>query len=319
MKLALRLDGIKQNQKSKLKLKKLILQKIKKQKSKMKNIIRIILAVVLTTHFGFGNNSSYKLTLTNLNLTSPKTLEFDIYLLNTASKQEELRYSLGQYFFEFNPKIANGGNLIISIAASDLPESMRPRNPSAAGNIIRLIVNAVSPDKNNLPVILDQKPGMLIARVKLETSADKFAAGEPLNLSWTSPENKMQTKIIAFNGKENYEITNAENHFSELDHTENGVTDNMTEKPTEYSLSQNYPNPFNPTTNIKFDIPLNGSDVKLIVYDLTGRALATLVNERLNAGSYHVTFNGANLASGMYFYKITAGEFSVVRKMVLIK
>jgi Secretion system C-terminal sorting domain len=285
----------------------------------MKNIIRILLAVIITTNLSFGNNPDYKLTLANLNFTSPKTLEFDIYLLNTGSDKNEIRYSLGQYFCEFNPKISNGGTLTYSIVSSDLPESMRPRNPSVDGNILRLIVNSVNTDKANLPLIPNQKPGLLIARMKLETSADKFTDDEQLNLRWTDAENKMQTKIVSFNGKENFEITKAENHLSELDNSKNGTIESVTSIPTEYSLSQNFPNPFNPTTNIKFDIPVNSSDVKLIVYDLTGRAIATLVNEKLNAGSYNVTFNGANLASGMYFYKITAGTFSVVRKMVLIK
>ncbi len=284
----------------------------------MKTLLNLIIGIFFLMNVSFANNTSYKLTLTNLNFTSDKSLEFDIYLLNTNTSQEELRYSLGQYFLEFNPKIANGGNLIYSIVSSGLPDAMRPRNPSVSENILRLSVNPINPDKESLPLIPAQSPGVLVARMKLETSADTFAQDVPLNLKWTSAENKMQTKIIAYNGKENYSITNPENHVSELDNSNNGETLTETTLPTEYSLSQNFPNPFNPTTKINYDLP-SANFVTLKIYDLTGREVATLVNENLNAGRYTATFNGSSLASGMYFYKITAGEYSVVKKMVLIK
>jgi len=88
--------------------------------------------------------------------------------------------------------------------------------------------------------------------------------------------------------------------------------------PSDYKLSQNYPNPFNPSTNIKFEIP-KSSFVNLVVYDMLGREIAKLVNEKLNVGIYSVDWNGSNFSSGMYFYKLTSGDFSEVKKMVLIK
>ncbi len=88
--------------------------------------------------------------------------------------------------------------------------------------------------------------------------------------------------------------------------------------PSAYSLSQNYPNPFNPVTKIDFALPKTGI-VKLVVYDLLGAEVTTLVNENMQAGFHNVTFNGDNLASGVYFYRITAGEFTDVKKMLLIK
>jgi hypothetical protein len=90
------------------------------------------------------------------------------------------------------------------------------------------------------------------------------------------------------------------------------------EIPTEFSLSQNYPNPFNPSTNIKYQIA-NNSFVKLIVYDILGKELIKLVNEKLNAGVYKVTFDGSSLNSGIYFYKLQTDNFSEIKKMVLIK
>ncbi|MCW8849690.1 MAG: T9SS type A sorting domain-containing protein, partial [Melioribacteraceae bacterium] len=88
--------------------------------------------------------------------------------------------------------------------------------------------------------------------------------------------------------------------------------------PTEFVLNQNYPNPFNPTTTIEFAIPKN-SEVKIGVYDVLGRLVTELVNEDFNAGYYKVNFNAANLASGVYYYQIKAGDFVSVKKLVLLK
>ena len=88
--------------------------------------------------------------------------------------------------------------------------------------------------------------------------------------------------------------------------------------PAKYDLSQNYPNPFNPTTKLEFGIS-NLGFVTLKVYDILGKEVKTLVNEIKPAGTYSVLFDGSNLASGVYFYRIEAGEFRDIRRMVLIK
>jgi len=90
------------------------------------------------------------------------------------------------------------------------------------------------------------------------------------------------------------------------------------EIPERFSLYQNYPNPFNPTTNIKFDIQKTSS-TKLIVYDALGREVATLVNEELKAGSYQVDWSDSNYPSGVYFYRLQAGDFIETKKMLLLK
>ena len=87
---------------------------------------------------------------------------------------------------------------------------------------------------------------------------------------------------------------------------------------TEYALYQNYPNPFNPETSIRFDL-IENSLVTLMVYNVAGQEVATLVNGNLNAGSHTVNFDGANLTSGVYLYRLTAGEFTSTMKMVLMK
>ncbi len=93
------------------------------------------------------------------------------------------------------------------------------------------------------------------------------------------------------------------------------ITNSM---PSKFELKQNYPNPFNPVTNIEYDIPKN-SNVKIAVYDNSGKEVSVLVNEFKQAGKYSKSFNAMNLASGVYFYKIQAGDFTAVKKMTLIK
>ena len=88
--------------------------------------------------------------------------------------------------------------------------------------------------------------------------------------------------------------------------------------PEYYSLSQNYPNPFNPVTTISYEIPKEGF-VKILIYDITGREIMELVNDFKQAGKYFVNLNGINLASGVYFYKLEAGDFVATKKMVLVK
>jgi glycosidase len=120
--------------------------------------------------------------------------------------------------------------------------------------------------------------------------------------------------------------------LDELTHvTKNEILNNN------YSLSQNYPNPFNPTTRIKYKIPinvkrqtsnnvgtaqelsLNTINVELKIYSLLGREIATLVNQKQKPGTYEVEFNGSHFPSGVYFYKIIVGDYSDVKKMMLMK
>ena len=92
----------------------------------------------------------------------------------------------------------------------------------------------------------------------------------------------------------------------------------MTEIPKEFDLFQNYPNPFNPTTSIRYDVP-KSSHVSIMIYDVTGKTVETLVEQQLEAGSYEATWDASKYSSGVYFYKITAADFSSVKRMVLLK
>lgn len=108
-------------------------------------------------------------------------------------------------------------------------------------------------------------------------------------------------------------VNNVANRPEDMFVNEDGVTN-----PNTFELSQNYPNPFNPSTVISYSLG-NAEKVELKVYDLLGREVQTLVNSIQNPGSYSVTFSAHNLSSGVYFYKLTAGGFTSIKSMILVK
>ncbi len=102
--------------------------------------------------------------------------------------------------------------------------------------------------------------------------------------------------------------------------TEGQVTETL---PTAFRLAQNYPNPFNPSTMISYELPVE-ADVKLVIYDILGREVARLVDQIQQAGRYRVTWNGTNrlgvsVSSGVYLYRLRAGDFVEVKKIILSK
>ncbi len=99
--------------------------------------------------------------------------------------------------------------------------------------------------------------------------------------------------------------------------TQTGIG-NIAQLPEKFNLKQNYPNPFNPATKINYELPQRIL-VNLIVYDVTGKEISELVNREQNAGYYEINFNSTGLPSGVYYYRITAGEFTETKKMVILK
>ena len=97
-----------------------------------------------------------------------------------------------------------------------------------------------------------------------------------------------------------------------------GVSKEVNDLPKDFTLSQNYPNPFNPNTVISYSLP-SASNVKLIVYNTLGQTIKTLESGYKNAGNYSINFNASALPSGIYFYRLEAGQFSQIKKMILIK
>lgn len=123
------------------------------------------------------------------------------------------------------------------------------------------------------------------------------------SLSKTERRERIQKDLLLLHNRDGFTAKNTKSEIS---------------VPLKYELSQNYPNPFNPITNIKYQIQKTGL-ATLKIYDLLGREIKTLVNEVKNPGSYMVSFNGAEFASGVYFYRIQSGDFIQVKKMLMIK
>ena len=102
------------------------------------------------------------------------------------------------------------------------------------------------------------------------------------------------------------------------DTTLTGINKISNEVPTAFSLSQNYSNPFNPSTKINFSIP-KSSKLKIVIYDVTGKVIETLVDQQLSTGTFAVDWNASKYSSGVYFYKLESEEFVDIKRMVLIK
>ena len=104
----------------------------------------------------------------------------------------------------------------------------------------------------------------------------------------------------------------------DLYHIITGTDDEIPVVANKYSLDQNFPNPFNPETTLEYNLQ-NSGEVSLIIYNLLGQEMTRLVNEVQKAGNHQVTWNASNVASGIYFYRLQAGDFVQTRKMVLLK
>jgi hypothetical protein len=283
---------------------------------KMKTLTVMVSLFMLFVINCTSYSATYRLFITEPVRTSPNSLEFSIRLQNTTDDEAEFRYSIGQYFLFFNPAISNGGQLKYTLLESGLPETMMPRNPMVKGDLLMLACNVISADKKSLPNIQTNPEGLLIAKMRLETNAVSFTEETP-DIRWANANSKFNTKLFVYNGNSNIDITNESNHFIGED---NGIVSykEFSGTPAAFELSQNFPNPFNPSTTITFSIP-QASLVTLKVFDISGKEVITLVNERRDAGNYDVSFNGAGLSSGMYFYRINSGSFTKVMKMVLVK
>jgi Glycosyl hydrolase family 59/Secretion system C-terminal sorting domain len=170
-------------------------------------------------------------------------------------------------------------------------------------------------------------PGHGIGAVSIdggsETNIDFYAAtriGD--QLMWTSPALAAGNHVfkLRVTGNKDTSSTNAWVVPDRVDILESSTSSvsKIFPVPICFSLDQNYPNPFNPTTEIHYQLPEN-SFVTLKVYDILGREVATLINERQNVGNYNVTFNAGHLSSGVYLYRLQAGAYSNTKKLLLVK
>ena len=144
-----------------------------------------------------------------------------------------------------------------------------------------------------------------------------------ISFDWTIPNNATTFPRI-------YIVIDPDNEIDEIHETNNigwkvlplsdvsTGTESEVKLPKDYNLSQNYPNPFNPSTSINYSIPIGGI-VKLKVFDVLGREVATLVNTQQKTGNHKIEFNASKFASGIYFYTLQINDFISTKKMVLLK
>ncbi len=160
------------------------------------------------------------------------------------------------------------------------------------------------------------------ATVKYDSSGMlKWIVKYPVGLEFLS----YYAKFIKLDTSGNiYIIGNADGYNTGMDlvivkySNNTGIKKIIGEIPDKYILFQNYPNPFNPTTTIKYALPKN-EFVKLVIFDILGREIQTLINEKQSPGTYEITFNASQYPSGVYFYKLTTEGFSETKKMILLK
>jgi hypothetical protein len=171
--------------------------------------------------------------------------------------------------------------------------------------------NSVSNHKHVMRKMLPTPDGQSFS-INLNETKD-LAQTIDLDPIWDADSLKIVVFVQSVASKTVYQ--SATISYAELNVT--GI-DNESSTPFNYSLEQNYPNPFNPKTVIGYQLPVSGS-VTLKIYDSLGREIATLVDEYRPAGKYEVDFDAPEFSSGVYFYTLTAGEYSATKKLLLLK
>ncbi|MBK9333945.1 MAG: T9SS type A sorting domain-containing protein [Ignavibacteria bacterium] len=179
------------------------------------NKIFFIIFFIFSSEYSPGITPEYILTAGNAVQTGSNSLEFDIIMIHTNSSVSQFEYAGGQYFFDFNLNINNGGALIYSIIDSDLPLQLQPRNPVVfvtGGEMqLRLSLN-IFPAPGQGYFISDQLPGTRIARMKLMTNSESFDV-QYFSLRWRNGPVNPFTKIYSFENSQITEVTNSAFHY----------------------------------------------------------------------------------------------------------
>ena len=164
------------------------------------------------------------------------------------------------------------------------------------------------------PFITDSELNRIVENKNLVDFKDALNASKDYNLSGDNitPNTTLNATIILENSSSVVpEIPVSIDVLTGIDDNDNGL-------PLTYNLFQNYPNPFNPNTEIKLRLPKQ-SEVSLEIYNILGQRVAVLIEGFLSAGVHNFTWNASKAASGVYYYKLSAGEFTDIKKMLLLK
>jgi hypothetical protein len=199
----------------------------------------------------------------------------------------------------------NGSIWLANITA--LPIELTSFTSSVTGNNVNLKWNTATEVNSYIFEIEKKDAGQIAGWEKIGTIKAAGNSSAPKNYSYS--DNNILT------GKFNYRLkmvdVDGSYHYSNVVNTDVG-------SPAKFELGNAYPNPWNPTTTIRYSVPVS-SPVTIKVFDAIGREVSTLVDEVKPAGSYQITMNDKGLSSGMYFYRMTAGNFSETKKLILIK
>lgn len=258
---------------------------------------------VVYTNNGGGTYNQFTATFRRSNLNKPITMN------NTTF--DTLTVSIPGYnssILDVNVLIDTvvnhiDSNLIFILSHQGVSDTVIYRAGGGGDNFIRTVLN----DSATIPISAGVPP--FTGSYKPSKPLSKFNYLPP-NGQWILRIKESQTGVRTGVIKSwgitlTYNVTISVKKISEI------VPDN-------FELSQNYPNPFNPNTNIKYQIA-KSKDVNLKVFDILGKEVATLVNEKQTPGVYEITFDGSKLPSGVYFYRLSTGDFSETKKMILIK
>ncbi len=284
---------------------------------------KIFLTFILS-YFLFSSSVSiatpeYILRATNITKTASNAVEFDIMLLHSNPDSSTFEYAGGQYFFDFNLNIGNGGILTYSIVNSDLPSSLQPKNPMVyvmGGEMqLRLSLNLIPPPGNGY-IISSTGSGTKIVRMKLETDQPYFNT-QYFHLRWRNGPANPYTKIFAYVGSDLTEITDPANHF---------VDSLQTPLPVELagfvsSVSQNNVTldwaTYTETNNFGFSIERKSNDVwqKIGFVNGSGNSVSPrnyrFRDEGLNKGTYNYRIKQTDF-NGEYQYFVLGNEVDII-------
>lgn len=266
-----------------------------------------------------GYNASPDTTKTNTNLP----INFSYADSDTMWSSDSTKFSFKRNFYG---DIKTGGYIIPSSDSEKITVSnlIGPNTNLNIGGLENVVIDAskIPKDQSLTPEYLESLGYNAIP----DTSKKNTNLPVKLYYSDSNPVWSSDSSSYSFN-REFYETTYSfgKTLTDSMKTPQNIKVENITaiedkEKiiPTKFALLQNYPNPFNPSTVISYNLPVS-SHVSLIIYDILGGKVVTLVNKEQTAGEYNITFHAENLPSGIYFYQLKAGNFSSVKKMILLK
>jgi len=266
----------------------------------LKNLAFKVLLISFLFSISLYADAQYNINIDNTKLVNNNVYEFDVVIKNNNATFSLTSY---QVSFVFNQEIINDGEITFSYVEGTSELSNIP----SVGIGLNLTDGVPKLTFASLPgedIIYSDYTK--IGHFRLQNT-NSFGTVPEINFNF---EGKITT---IFTGSNFADITNLSNYSTiNAKESKNSVAQ-------EYILTQNYPNPFNPSTSIEFEIK-EDTNVKLAVYNVLGEEVAELVNGEINAGTHKVEFNATNLASGVYVYRLDAGnEFTETKKMMLMK